>query len=93
MVATGTVAELRAAGSAANGRRRLRVRVDADPGWADGLPGARVTSSDEDGLLLDLEPSADDQAVLAAARAAGPVRAFTPLEPTLTELFREVVGA
>jgi ABC-2 type transport system ATP-binding protein len=93
MVATGTVAELRAAGSAANGRRRLRVRVDADPGWAADLPGTRVASHDEDGLLLDLEPSADDQAVLAAARAAGPVRAFTPLEPTLTELFREVVGA
>jgi ABC-2 type transport system ATP-binding protein len=95
MVATGTVAELRAAGrsTVAGGRRRLRVRVDADPAWAAALPGTRVTADDEDGLLLDLDPSADDQAVLAAARAAGPVRAFTPLEPTLAELFREVVGA
>ena len=57
------------------------------------FPGARVSGQDEDGLLIDLDPGADDQAVLAAARAAGPVRAFTPLQPTLTELFREVVGA
>ena len=52
-----------------------------------------MSGQDEDGLLIDLDPGADDQVVLAAARAAGPVRAFTPLQPTLTELFREVVGA
>jgi ABC-2 type transport system ATP-binding protein len=52
-----------------------------------------VVGGDSAGLLLDLEPTADDQVVLAAARGAGPVRAFTPLQPTLTELFREVVGA
>jgi ABC-2 type transport system ATP-binding protein len=94
MVATGTVAELRAAGRARDGGgRRVRVLVDADPAWAEGLPGARVVGGDGAGLLLDLEPTADDQVVLAAARGAGPVRAFTPLQPTLTELFREVVGA
>jgi ABC-2 type transport system ATP-binding protein len=94
MVATGTVAELRAAGRVRDGGgRRLRVRVDAPPQWADAVPGTRVVSSDRDGVLLALDPGADDQAVLAAASAAGPVHAFTPLEPTLTELFREVVGA
>jgi ABC-2 type transport system ATP-binding protein len=95
MVATGTVAELRAAGRVRDGGgRRLRVRVDAAPGWADALPGTRVVGADDaGGVLLDLDPTADDQAVLAAARAAGPVHSFTPLEPTLTELFREVVGA
>jgi ABC-2 type transport system ATP-binding protein len=94
MVATGTVAELRAAGrEQVRGGRRLRVRVDADPSWAADLPGVRVSGADEDGLLIDLDPGADDQLVLEAARAAGPVRAFTPLQPTLTELFREVVGA
>lgn len=89
LVACGSVDELRARGR----RRRLRVLVDSGPSWADAVPGARVVGSDASGLLLDLADDADDQLVLAAARAAGSVRAFTPVQPTLSELFREVVGA
>jgi ABC-2 type transport system ATP-binding protein len=93
MVAVGTVPELRAAGRARAGGRRVRVHVDGDPSWVEEVPGVREVGRDEDGLLLELAPGTDDQAVLAAASAAGPVRAFTPLQPTLSELFREVVGA
>ncbi|MFI5099329.1 MAG: ABC transporter ATP-binding protein [Actinomycetes bacterium] len=93
MVATGTVPELRTAGRPDGAGRRLLVEVDADHGWATALPGTRVAAVDGDVVLLDLDPGTDDQAVLEAARHAGPVRAFTPLEPTLAELFREVVGA
>ena len=93
MVATGTVPELRTAGRPDGAARRLLVEVDADPGWAGALPGTRVAAVDGDVVLLDLDPGTDDQTVLEAARLAGPVRAFTPLEPTLAELFREVVGA
>ncbi len=93
MVATGTVAELRSAGRPAGSTRRLLVDVAADPGWTRDLPGTRVADVDGTVVLLDLEAGADDQAVLDAARRAGPLRAFTPLEPTLAELFREVVGA
>ena len=42
------------------------------------------------GVVLDLADDADEQALLDLARAAGRVRAFGPVRPTLTELYREV---
>jgi len=42
--------------------------------------------------VLDLEPSADDQAVLAAALATGPVTEFSRRRRSLTELFRDAVS-
>ena len=93
MVATGSVDHLRAHGPGQAGRgRRLRVQVRADRGWARDLPGAQVAGWDGDAVLLDLDPGADDQAVLARALQSGPVVSFTPVEPSLAELFREVVG-
>jgi ABC-2 type transport system ATP-binding protein len=93
MVATGTVAELRAR----EGRRQLRLRVaDALPGWADTLPGVQTMFERPGEVVLELggEPGdADDQAVLAAALQAGRVEHFSWHQPTLTELFREAVAA
>ncbi|WP_261560851.1 DUF4162 domain-containing protein, partial [Frankia tisae] len=43
--------------------------------------------------VLELGPGADDQAVLRAALASGPVREFRPRRPSLAELFRDVVSA
>ncbi|TDD96756.1 ABC transporter ATP-binding protein [Jiangella asiatica] len=94
MVADGTVDELR--GDAA-GRYRLQVR--AEPGWLDTLaarvPGIVVAehgpAGDDEVALVDLPPGTDDQALLDAARALGAVRQFTPVRPTLAELFRSVV--
>jgi len=83
VVASGTVEQLRGSGRAA----RLRVRVDGPaPCWPAGVRELG------DGLL-ELAPGVDDQAVLAAALRAGPVREFTPVRPTLTDLFRELVAA
>jgi ABC-2 type transport system ATP-binding protein len=88
MVEMGPVDELRASGG-----RQLQVESDhARPGWADGLPGVRVVSTDGDRTVLELTDGADDQSVLKAALAAGPVRAFGPRRPSLTELFRHVVS-
>jgi ABC-2 type transport system ATP-binding protein len=42
--------------------------------------------------VLELADDVDDQLVLDAARAAGPVREFRQVTPTLTELFREAVS-
>ncbi|MDQ3987748.1 MAG: DUF4162 domain-containing protein, partial [Actinomycetota bacterium] len=50
--------------------------------------------SNQDGVtILDLDEDADDQAVLAAATATGPVHEFARRRPSLTDLFREVVAA
>jgi ABC-2 type transport system ATP-binding protein len=97
MVATGTVDELR---SHARGHRLL-VEVDAPPGWADALPdalpGVRVAGREGHAVLLELAEGLDPQAVgdrvLATAQQAGRIVRFTPVEPTLAELFREAVTA
>ncbi|TFV53054.1 ATP-binding cassette domain-containing protein [Blastococcus sp. TF02A_35] len=89
IVAAGTVEELRAAESG----RLLRVVVpEAPPGWAGGVPGARVVSEQAGDTLLELAPGTDDQAVLAAALRTGRVTHFAWREPTLVELFRGAVA-
>src|SRR5918997_1805219 len=89
MVATGPVAELRRREAG----RVLRVVVpDAAPGWAATLPGVRVVSERAGDTLLDLDPGADDQAVLTAALRTGRVTHFAWRELTLVELFREAVA-
>jgi ABC-2 type transport system ATP-binding protein len=87
-VASGGVGDLRDS----HGGRRLRVAVEGgSTAWVDGLPGVAVTGKDDGSVLLDLAEGADDQAVLAAAAAAGRVTHFGIERPTLAELFREVV--
>jgi ABC-2 type transport system ATP-binding protein len=89
LVAAGHVAALRDAG----GNRVLRVQVDGPDqhGWADTLPGVIVRDTDRDGVVLELQDGADDQQVLAAAQAAGRVRHFGAVRPTLAQLYREAV--
>ncbi|GAA3228811.1 ATP-binding cassette domain-containing protein [Actinocorallia longicatena] len=84
VVAAGPVDDLRSGGDA-----RLVVRVDGAPDdWASGVPGVLH----QDGEALTLAPEADDQEVLRAALAAGPVREFAWRRPSLTELYRHVVS-
>ena len=89
MVAFGTVDELRSGGT-----ERLVVDAPAaPPGWADGLPGVTGRGREGSRTVLELAAGADDQTVLAAALATGPVREFARRRPSLTELFRTVVSA
>ncbi|MGN6244075.1 MAG: ABC transporter ATP-binding protein [Motilibacteraceae bacterium] len=105
MVASGTVDELR---GSRHRRLRVVVeapgRADGagtdDGAWALALPGVQVVAEEPGqatdrarGLLLELAPDVDDQAVLAAAQRAGVVRAFAPVQLSLTDLFREAVAA
>jgi ABC-2 type transport system ATP-binding protein len=88
MVAVGTVDELRA-----GGRDEVVVRApDAPPGWASALPGVTVLEVSGAVTRLALDAGSDDQVVLRAALATGPVHEFAHVRPSLTDLFRHLVG-
>ncbi|MCE6994255.1 ATP-binding cassette domain-containing protein [Saccharothrix sp. S26] len=87
LVASGSVDELRAGGES-------KLVVDAPraaPGWADHLPGVRSAHTSSGRTVLEVASDVDDQAVLRAALATGPVHEFSRQRPSLTELFRSVV--
>jgi len=89
MRAVGTVDELRSGGDAT-----LVVHAPQAPaGWAHGLPGVTHVEYDGDRTVLTLAPGTDDQQILKAALETGPVHEFSLRQPSLTELFREVVAA
>ncbi|MGX7731735.1 ABC transporter ATP-binding protein [Rhodococcus sp. 2H158] len=89
MRAVGTVDELRGHGEA-----RLEVYAPQAPeGWAAGLPGVTTVAHGGGRTVLVLGNGADDQQILRAALATGPVHEFSVRRPTLTDLFREVVAA
>ena len=83
MVAEGTVDELRDQGPI-----RYRVGTTAR-GW---LPeGVALVHDSADHVVLETQSTDDDQRILQAAMAAGPVHEFTRVVPDLAELFKEVV--
>ena len=87
MVACGSVDEL-----SADGDVHLLVNApNASEGWANSLPGVRVLKHQDSVTTLELDKGVDDQIVLKAALATGPVHEFTRRRQTLTELFRDVV--
>lgn len=88
MVATGTVTELtRGAGS-----KLVVTAPHAAPGWTSGLPGVRVLETEGPTTVLELTAGSDDQTVLAAALATGPVTEFSRRRRSLAELFRDAVA-
>ena len=87
LVACGTIDELRSGGP-----RQLWVDApSASQGWAGPLSGVRVVRTDDSRVLLELDASADDQAILRAALATGPVREFRANLPSLLDIFREAM--
>ena len=89
LVTCGEVDELRAGGP-----RLLRVDVrGAAPGWVDALSGVELVERADGRTVFRLSRAADPQRILDAARRSGSVTYFAELEPTLAELFREVVSA
>jgi ABC-2 type transport system ATP-binding protein len=88
IVAAGRIVDLRSR----DHRRLVRVEVlGALPDWYATLPGVRVLDPLPDGAILQLSDSLRERDVLDAARAAGDVRHFSVVQPSLTEIFREAV--
>jgi ABC-2 type transport system ATP-binding protein len=88
LVATGSVAELRAS----DGRRRYAIEVsDAPADWADTLPAVHLIDKSNGRVVVELEAGGDEQTVLDIARSVGRVTHFSAVEPTLTDLFRQAV--
>jgi ABC-2 type transport system ATP-binding protein len=86
---------IRAAGSrselrASHARSRYEIAVEADAGWLREQSGVTLVDLDGPRAVFDLAPGADDQEVLRAALARGPVRSFGAVTPSLAEIFREV---
>ncbi|MFE9193290.1 ABC transporter ATP-binding protein [Micromonospora sp. NPDC007208] len=69
---------------------RFELVVEQDAGWVRDHPGVTVVELDGARVVFDLPAGTDEQPVLRAALARGPVRAFRPVSPSLTEIFREV---
>lgn len=86
-IAAGTLAQLRERFPA-----QLRVKVGGRSDWAAGLEGARVLRSDEDGVLLLVDPGVDSQAILRAAQRAGPVERFAFESAGLIDLYRRMIS-
>jgi len=89
IAAQGTIEELRV--SRARNLWQIRLRDVTSPWW-EVIPGAAPLRRDDGVVVLELAPSTDPQRVLDVARSAGDVLSFGPVEPSLQELFREVVS-
>ena len=71
---------------------RIDVEVDgAPPDWAPTVAGGELLERRNGSLRLLASEDVDPDEVLAQARAAGRVRAFSFGPPTLAELFLEAV--
>ena len=71
--------------SASTSATRLRAGSSA-------LADVELVERTQGRAVFKLDPAADPQRILDAARAAGSVTHFAELQPTLAELFREVVS-
>ena len=75
------------------GRRYVEVVFAGSPvpGWCDALPGLQA-GGDERHARLVIGPDDDLDAVLRAARAAGPLLRFDFQPPSLEQMFREATS-
>ncbi|MGB3441538.1 MAG: ATP-binding cassette domain-containing protein [Actinophytocola sp.] len=90
IAAVGAREELRAR----YGSARFELVVDADAGWLRDHPGVRIVDLDGPRAVFEATETNGgrvDQQVLAAALRRGEVLGFSPVVPSLDEIFREVI--
>ncbi|PPK97962.1 ABC-2 type transport system ATP-binding protein [Kineococcus xinjiangensis] len=90
VVAAGEPQELRRAGAGSRYRLEIGPEVPGGLAWLPAVPGVRVLHVDGPVAVLELTEPRAGQEVLARALRNGEVRAFSPVVPTLSELFSEV---
>ena len=66
---------------------RYEIVVEQDAGWIRDVPGTTLLELDGPRAVFESAP----QQVLKAALDRGEVRSFTPVVPTLDEIFKEVI--
>ncbi|HSD48922.1 MAG TPA: ATP-binding cassette domain-containing protein [Actinomycetota bacterium] len=87
IVLAGVVEELKAASP----HRSLSVTVDGQP-WVPLLPSGTVTSKQDGRVRVLVDASVNLDEIMASARRAGEVTAFTFEPPSLTDLFLDAVS-
>ncbi|MFD7398046.1 ABC transporter ATP-binding protein [Streptomyces virginiae] len=88
VVGKGTADELRH-----RDKPRYHLVTDAPAPWARAVPGVTDVETLPDGARVELAADADPGALLAEALRRGPVHAFTPLVPTIADIYREMTSA
>ena len=87
VVADGTPDELRSSGTV-----RYRLVMDSDAGWVRGIPGVVAVDVDGPIALLEIIDDAVTGRLLTTALERGTVHEFTPVRPTLAQIYREVTA-
>ncbi|MGB3684251.1 MAG: ATP-binding cassette domain-containing protein [Ornithinimicrobium sp.] len=89
VVAAGTSEELRNTGHV-----RYRLSVGQDAGWLREYDGVRVIDVDGEVALVELQPGTEQAAqdLLKQALGHGPVREFSRVIPSLSEVYRQVAA-
>ncbi len=93
VIAEGTI---RASGSreklrAEYGESRYELVTDSDAGWVRGMSGIDVQTLDGHSVVFQADNAGAAQHVLRVAIERGAVTRFTPQEPSLAQIFREVI--
>ena len=88
--------EIRASGSreglrAAHSMDRYELQLDGDVGWLRAEPGVTVLEFDGGFALFEVDGEPTAQRVLQRAIRSAPVQKFAPQQPSLSQIFQEVI--
>ncbi|MGH2497717.1 MAG: ABC transporter ATP-binding protein [Ktedonobacteraceae bacterium] len=78
------------------GRNVVRLKLDNDPDapWLEQLPGVQVTKRREDYIEMHMQANLNPNVIVEAAlHHGGIISRFEMVEPSLTDIFIELVGA
>ncbi|MEU4360836.1 ATP-binding cassette domain-containing protein [Promicromonospora sp. NPDC023987] len=87
VLANGTPDDLRA-----QGVTRHRLVLSGDAGFVRGVPGVLAVDVDGPSALVEVHDDAAADRLLTAALERGTVKEFSPVRPTLAQIYREVTA-